>query len=184
MTRRVSAVAALVAILALDAIARAREWPLVVVGLLDEPAHLLTAWLLLAAVLPGRYRRLRRWALLGAVLIDVDHVPLFLWDVGAATAFGRPVTHSLALALVLLTLSWPRTRVQTPLRGLAVGVALHLVRDVATGPGLSLLWPVTSEGVLVAYSLYAALLCLATAAAVLRPEHPGLHGLPGRSTGP
>jgi inner membrane protein len=38
-------VAAVVTILVLDAVASARQWPLVVQGLLDEPAHLLTAWL-------------------------------------------------------------------------------------------------------------------------------------------
>ncbi len=43
LVRRLSAVAALGVVLAVDAVLAAGQWPVVVVGLLDEPAHLLTA---------------------------------------------------------------------------------------------------------------------------------------------
>ncbi|RFU22371.1 hypothetical protein [Geodermatophilus marinus] len=128
MTRGLTAVAALAVVLTLDTVAAARPWPLVVVGVLDEPAHLLTAWLLLTALLPERHRDLFPWALLAAVLIDLDHVPLYLWGVGAVTEFGRPVTHSLSLVVVLLALSWTGRRLRTPLGGLALGVLVHLAR--------------------------------------------------------
>ena len=165
---RLSVIAALTAVLALDAVV-VRNWPLPVLGLFDEIGHLATAWVLLVALLPDRYRSLVPWALLGAVLIDVDHVPLYVWDVGtAADPQGRPITHSLTFVLVLLALSRLHGRLRTPLSGLALGVLFHLVRDVATGPGAPLFWPFSGTSVLAPYSLYVGLLCLAAAWAVLR----------------
>jgi inner membrane protein len=169
LTLRLSVIAALTVVLGLDAVVD-RDWSLPVLGLFDEIGHLATAWVLLVALLPDRYQSLVPWALLGAVLIDVDHVPLYAWGVGTATdGQGRPVTHSLTLALVLLALSRLDRRLRTPLSGLALGVLLHLVRDIATGPGASLFWPIAETGVLVPYSLYAGLLCLAATRALFRP---------------
>jgi hypothetical protein len=65
-------------------------------GLLDESAHLATAWRFLAAFLPKRDRALLLWVLLGSVVIDVDHVPLYRWHLLAAGPGSRPVTHFLA----------------------------------------------------------------------------------------
>jgi inner membrane protein len=166
--RRRGAVAggAVVAIGALDLVHAAANWPVVVVGLLDEPAHVLTAYLLLLAMgRPLAPARRDVWALSGAVLIDVDHLPLFLGCPGWAVAGGRPPTHSLALVLVLLCAGLAGRRAAA-LRYLAVGVLLHFVRDLATGPGVPLLWPLGSS-VLLPYAGYAALLCLAAAACAL-----------------
>jgi inner membrane protein len=168
--RRLLTVLALATVVLLDAVLAAEHRPVVIEGLLDEPAHLLTAWLLLAALLPERHRRLRPWALLGAVAIDLDHVPLYLWGVGTATLEGRPVTHSLTFVLVLLILARVLARWRLPLVGLALGVCLHLVRDLATGPGVALAWPATNVSVLAPFVGYQVLLVLATAAAVLRPS--------------
>jgi len=168
LTFRLSVIAALTTVLVLDAVV-VRSWPLLVLGLLDEIGHLATAWVLLVALLPDRCRPLVPWALLGAVIIDVDHIPLYVWDVGTADPAGRPVTHSLIVVLVLLVLSRRPGRLRTPLSGLALGVLLHLVRDIVTGPGASLFWPVTGTSVLAPYSLYVGLLCLAAALAALRP---------------
>jgi inner membrane protein len=91
-SRRVAvAVGAVVAIGALDRVGEAADWPVVVVGLLDEPAHLLTAYVLLLAMgRPLVPDRRDAWALAGAVLIDVDHLPQFLgfpgWAVGRRRA--------------------------------------------------------------------------------------------------
>ncbi len=107
------------------------------VGLLDEPGHLLTAWLFLAASPRARRRLDLRWVLLGAVAIDVDHLPLYLWAALASSPGGRPVTHSLITVLVLLVVVAALSRrLSTAATGVAVGVLLHFVRDVATGPGL------------------------------------------------
>lgn len=170
LIRRLLAVLALATVLLLDAVLAAEHRPVVIEGLLDEPAHLLTAWLLLAALLPEGHRRLRPWALLGAVAIDLDHLPLYLWGVGTATLEGRPVTHSLTFVLALLILARVVVRYRLPLAGLALGVFLHLVRDIATGPGVPLAWPATDVSVLAPFAGYQALLVLVTAAAVLRPS--------------
>ena len=156
-------VVALLAVVALDAVQRSGPWPVPVVGLLDEPAHLLTAYLALACTGPAR--RWWGWVLAGAVLIDLDNLPLYLGAEGITGADGgRPVTHSLltvgVLALVGLVLR--------PALGLALGVALHLCRDLATGPGVPLLWPVADGNVQVPYPAYllalAVLTLMATAA--------------------
>ncbi len=79
-SRRLASVAAAAGLLALDAAVGARSWPIPALGLLDESAHLLTAWLVLAAM-PRRIRRgdFVRWALASSVLIDLDHVPMHLF---------------------------------------------------------------------------------------------------------
>jgi inner membrane protein len=159
-------VAALVAIGLLDVIASLRTWPTAVVGLLDWPAHLLTAWLFLAALGFRLSTRVQAWALVGAIAIDLDHVPLYLhWHLIPAPD-GRPVTHSLATVVVLLAVAavpWLRA----PAAGLALGLLLHLSRDLVTGPGVTLGWPVSELGVRLPYALYVAALVVTTAVAVL-----------------
>jgi inner membrane protein len=142
-------------VLALHLIAGARAWPLVAEGLLDESAHLLTAWLILAA-LPGHLlqRDLGRWALMSSVAIDVDHILLYLSDYTFSVG-GRPPTHSLALVCaVLATAAALRRRLRERALGVGLGIALHLVRDLATGPGVALLWPVYYSPVRVPQAAY------------------------------
>ena len=149
----------------LDAAMAAAQEPLPVTAVLDEPAHVATAGLLLAALLPWRARAVVPWAVAGAVLVDLDHIPFYLWGALSTEGAGRPVTHSLATVVVLAcaaTVS-PR-RLRTALSGLSLGVCLHLVRDLATGPGVPLWWPVEHDGILVPYGVYAVV--LGTAAAV------------------
>jgi inner membrane protein len=153
-------------VLVLDGVIAARDWPLPLLGGLDELAHLATAGLLLTALLPERWGRLRPWALVGAVAIDIDHVPMYFWDVGSASS-GRPGTHSLAVVLVLLAAGTLSRRLRVPLCGLALGVLCHLVRDVATGPGVPLLWPLTGTSVSVPYVAHVAVLTSVAMTAVL-----------------
>jgi inner membrane protein len=156
-------------VLLLDAVQQARPWPVPVVGLLDEPAHLATAWLALAALTPRLPRRVWLAALVASVAVDVDHVPLYLTDGAFSVSGGRPPTHSLFLVAalaapaLLLRAHW--------LLGAAAGVLLHLVRDVATGPGVPLLWPASEVTVRVPYAPYAVVLLVlaVTAAARARP---------------
>jgi inner membrane protein len=171
--------AAVAAVLLLDVVARAASWPLLVQGLLDEPAHVLTAWLCLTALgaplVPGRRER---WVLAGTVLIDLDHLPLYVDHEGWAVDGGRPPTHSLGLLLLLLLVAVSIPRWGTAAAGLAVGVLFHLLRDLATGPGVPLFWPFGSL-VGIPYPAYVAVLVVAAAAAVL-------HGLgrPARRPNP
>ncbi|MBM7806981.1 inner membrane protein [Geodermatophilus bullaregiensis] len=126
--------------MSLDFVQQAQPWSVTVVGLLDEPAHLATAWVALAALAPRHTPDAIWWAAIFAcVAIDIDHVPLYLTDGAFAVAGGRPPTHSLVVVALLVVLSAvPQMRW---LIGAAVGVLLHLLRDVATGPGVPLLWP-------------------------------------------
>ncbi|WP_436704578.1 metal-dependent hydrolase [Geodermatophilus sp. CPCC 205761] len=172
--------AALAVLAALDLVAESRWWPVPVAGLLDEPAHLITAGLVLAAVAPAAARPFLLAALVGSVAIDVDHVPLYLVGDAVAGDGGRPVTHSLAFVLLLLAAAAAVRRYRLPLAGLACGVALHLLRDLATGPGVPLLWPWPGAAQL-PYALYAGVLVAATLAATARALRTGGHPSGGHS---
>lgn len=148
--------------------------PRVVLALLDEPAHLATAGLLLAAAVALRGRPLPLPLLVSAlamsVLIDVDHVPMDLFGSDVLTAgTRRPYSHSLTTPLVLATVAalLPRGRARLVLAGAALGVLLHLWRDLATG-GASLLWPLSLHNVATPYWLYAASLVAAAVLAARR----------------
>jgi inner membrane protein len=157
----------LVLVLLLDAVVALTDPPLVLLGLLDEPAHLATAGLALLVVRPAR--RAALLVLLGSVLIDADHVPLYLGVPHVAAAGGRPLTHCLLTVAVLLVLG-ASARLRPVVVPLAAGVGLHLVRDLATGPGVPLLWP-AGGAVLLPYGAYAAVLaCLALAATLAVPQ--------------
>ena len=161
MARRALPVALLALVLLVDLVITRTDPPLLLLGLLDEPAHLATSGLVLLAV--GVGGRPALLALAASVLIDVDHVPLYLGVPGVEAAGGRPLTHSLVTLLVLglLSLRW------SVARWVALGVALHLLRDAFTGPGLPLLWPLDVV-VLLPYALYAAVLVALAGAAVVR----------------
>lgn len=162
--------AAVATVAVLDLVRTARDWPLPAVAVLDESAHLLTAWLAAAAVLgPGTPWRVLRWVLAGAVLLDLDHVPLYLGlDVTAGPSGGRPVTHSLATVAVLLAGAASMRRFRVPLAGLAAGVATQLWRDLSTGPGVPLAWPVLPDDVRLPHTAYAAALVVVAGVATWR----------------
>lgn len=108
---------------------------------LDEPAHLATAalGLLVLACLVEVPRRFYAAALVASVVIDLDHVPLYLRLAGLPQ---RPVLHSLTTVLVLVGAAAASRRHRPVLAGLAVGVLLHFARDIAEGSsGVQMLWP-------------------------------------------
>ena len=154
-------VALLALVLLVDLLITRSDPPLLLLGLLDEPAHLATSGLVLLAL--GVRGRPALLVLAASVLIDADHVPLYLGVPGVEAAGGRPLTHSLATlgVLGLLSLRW------APLRWVALGVALHLFRDAFTGPGVPLLWPLEVV-LLLPYGLYAAALTGLAGAALLK----------------
>jgi membrane-bound metal-dependent hydrolase YbcI (DUF457 family) len=130
-------------------------------GLIDEPAHLATcavALLALAALLGGRLpTRFVLAALLASVTIDVDHIPGYLGWHWMSGSLARPYSHSLLLVAVLIALGLLSRRRDLRLvsAGLAFGVSMHLLRDLATGPGVPLAWPVSSEMVTARYAFFA-----------------------------
>jgi inner membrane protein len=163
---------ALAVVVGLDVVRSSRPWSVPVSGFLDEPGHLLTAWIVLLAVRP-RWDRVGRWALIGAVAIDVDHIPLVLWGVPVSAEGGRPISHSLLTVLVVAGIAVAAARWRAAAGGLALGLLLHFVRDVATSTGLPLFWPALDTNVLLPYWAYLLALSAATALAVVRLALPG-----------
>ncbi|HEX3561703.1 MAG TPA: glycosyl hydrolase [Solirubrobacterales bacterium] len=130
-------------------------------GFLDVPAHVATCAVALFAVSALANVRLRApfvaAALAASVAIDIDHLPGYLGWHGLAGSLPRPYSHSLALVAALLVCVWATrggTARQVSL-GLAFGVSAHLLRDLATGPGVPLIWPVSSEVIVAPYALFA-----------------------------
>ncbi len=156
-------------------------------GLLDWPAHLATALVILGAVIRVRETipdQRFGWTMLAcAVLIDLDHVPkrefgsCRCWTNGTP----RPYTHAL-WSVIVLALAWAVARffviragrprpltVELILAGAATGVAAHFVRDIATAP-MSFWWPVTDMAVEVPYWWYVMALAVLIAIGPIRQD--------------
>lgn len=146
-------------------------------GAVDEPAHLATCVLFLLAALT--LVRLRRSclsfvaaALVASVAIDLDHIPGILGWQGLSGDLPRPYTHSLVTPVALIGVGEiARGRIRPMAFGAAFGVSAHLVRDLCTGPGLAVLWPLSSTTVRLPYLVFAAGLVLTTAAIVAPTRH-------------
>ena len=142
-------------------------------GIIDEPAHLATAVVVLGAItrfcgsLPGPKFG---WTMLAcSVLIDLDHLPAEFGSMALTNGTPRPYTHALWTVIVLalawavarrLTIRSGRPRPATAeliLAGAAWGIAAHFLRDIATAP-MSFWWPVRDSAVQVPYWWYVAAL--------------------------
>jgi inner membrane protein len=171
LTFRLLPALALASVALLDLIAHSRSWGLLVIGALDEPAHVATALLVLLAVAGPRrllaHPRLSGAAIVGSVAIDLDHLPLYA-GLPVDVAGGRPFTHCLLTAVVLAAAALAIARFRSILTGLATGVLLHLVRDLPTGPGVSLFWPVSPTRFEMPYAVYAVILVGCAGIATLR----------------
>ena len=154
--------AAVAFVLADDLLINSRDWSVPMLGLLDEPAHLATAALLLVSAGALRRNRPVFVTLAASVAIDLDHLPLYAGV--PMGAHGRPPTHSLLTVAALAGAGLLSRRHRTDLLACAAGVALHLVRDLATGPGVPLFWPVSARAIEVPYPMYVASLLAAAVA--------------------
>jgi hypothetical protein len=144
------ALACLGTIAAADHVIHTRNPSWFAIGPLDHAAHLATAALLLP---PGRSRAWKVSFMAGALLPDIDHVPLAFQNPQAGDP--RPSTHSvIAIGPALLGS-----------RSTAAGMAAHYVRDLALEPGVPFL---TGKQLRVPYAAYA-LLILAMAYSRSRP---------------
>ena len=125
-----------------DLAERRFESPLLVSGLFDEVAHLALAGLglLVLACFVDLPQRFFVAALVASVAIDVDHVPALL---GLTPDQGRSFVHSLATVLAVVAGAAVNRKYRVVLAGVAVGLTMHLVRDVVEGPpGVRMFWPV------------------------------------------
>ncbi len=129
--------------LAFDAVDRRVPFSVLATGLLDEPAHLATAalGLLALACFIDVPRRFYVAGLIASVVIDLDHIPLYLGLLGKQDQ--RPVTHSLTTVLVMAVAAAVSRRHRAVLAGCVAGLLIHFARDIAEGPpGVRMLWPV------------------------------------------
>jgi membrane-bound metal-dependent hydrolase YbcI (DUF457 family) len=163
---------ALILILAIDTFDPQSVESRALEAILDESAHVATALLAVGALVSRPPLTLHWGALMGAVLIDLDHAPREFWGSYVLTfATYRPYGHSLFVVCLLLVLAAVLHEVARPKRGgvawslaavgATLGVASHLLRDLVTG-GVPLLWPLRPNNVEVPYLAYIALLLIAT----------------------
>ena len=164
--RGVAAFACLAVVAAADLVLSQKRPPWILVGLLDEPAHLATAGVALANLRPSS----PEWAagfIAGAVLPDVDHVPLALSRVHPDVDDPRPVTHCLLAVTPLFAAAHlhPAGPRRDALAGAAAGTLAHFARDLAVGTGVALLQPLTGHSFKMPYPLYLGALAVLAARA-------------------
>jgi membrane-bound metal-dependent hydrolase YbcI (DUF457 family) len=133
--------------------------PHAVEGTLDEPAHVATVVIILAAF--GWW--FGRWfvigALVGSVAIDLDHIPPYLGVDFFTRGTPRPYTHSLATVLIVgLAALALRGHWGEALLGAGVGLLGHFFRDMCepSQKGVALFWPISNGGIRLPYAVYAA----------------------------
>jgi inner membrane protein len=160
-----------VLVVVVDAGRSTRPLSLLLDGVTDEVAHGATAALgLLCLYSDSALRRQMHVitaALVASILIDLDHVLLYA-GVPHVAAEGRPYSHSAVTVGLLLVLSWAWPRRRMVLCGAALGVTLHLMRDIATGPGLPIWSSQGSVDLRLPYWWYLATLAVFAVAATLR----------------
>lgn len=154
-------------ILAIDGLLSFLSPPVYIQALLDEPAHLATTLLFLRASSSRFPLTFVGAALLSTVLIDLDHIPIYVGPAALAPDAGRPYTHSLAGVVVFACATYLLGCPRPVMLGVAFGLASHLVRDMATGT-VWLLWPLSFSRHSIPYAIYVALLLSSLGLVVLR----------------
>jgi membrane-bound metal-dependent hydrolase YbcI (DUF457 family) len=149
---RALALGCLATIAAADAVLHRTRLPWITLGFFDHPAHLATAGLI-ALNSPPRSQRWTISFLVGALLPDVDHIPLALRRPHPARGDGRPFSHCLLTIAPVAALA--SATQSERLHGAASGMAAHYVRDLGVGSGVPLLWPASRRSFRVPYPLYA-----------------------------
>jgi inner membrane protein len=145
MRRRTLAIGCVATIAVADFVIHRRTPRWLAIGLYDEPAHLATAALVLLNA-PPQSRRTAAAFLAGSLLIDADHVPLALADEQPTEDDPRPPTHTLLIPALLAAAGQ---------RALAAGICAHYARDLVSGPGVPVLWPLTRRELKLPYPAYA-----------------------------
>jgi len=130
-------------------------------GPLDELAHLLTTLLFFWTVRPRARERFLVRALIASVVIDLDHVPGRLGVDWLTTGTPRPYTHSLLTIAAVVAGALILRRRRDPLLGVAIGLAIHLWRDMGEGgSGVSLLWPISDRSFQYPHGAYVAVMAV------------------------
>jgi inner membrane protein len=146
-------------------------------GFVDLPAHVAACAVALLAVLalpgPALSRRFVGAALIASVAIDIDHIPGYLGSHVVTGSLPRPYAHSVLLVALLVAIGAASRRrdARQVMFGIAFGVSAHLLRDLATGPGVPLLWPLSNSVASLPYAVYAGLLVGAAAGVAVMAPH-------------
>jgi inner membrane protein len=135
-------------------------------GFVDWLGHLATGVVLIALLRPPR--AVAAGILVGSVILDLDHLPLEFGTDLLTAGTPRPYTHSLASVVAMLLLAGV-TRAPV-LLGMAIGFAGHLLRDVGTGGGVPLLWPLSHDATATRFGVYVAILAALALLSVVRPR--------------
>jgi inner membrane protein len=147
-----SSLFALVAIAALDLSLVGRQ-PLVLHGAADELGHMMTALAWYGAMVTIGVPVLLMAMLIGAVMLDLDHVPLVFGWVSTPPGTSRPGTHSLLPVALMLWMALRDKDRRGWWTAAALGMVSHLWRDLGTGH-VALLWPVSDRVATVPYAVY------------------------------
>jgi inner membrane protein len=135
------------------------------VSKLDDLAHVATAVIVVVLLRPRP--SFAAALIVASVAIDLDHVPgIAGWSVPNDGA-GRPY-HSLAVVALLLAVAVLVPRARSIAAAAAAGVAVHLWRDLVTGPGVPLTWPLSTEMVRLPYAVFAISVLAAVGLSVVR----------------
>jgi LexA-binding, inner membrane-associated putative hydrolase len=169
--KRLLALGCLATVVAADYTMSRRKPRWILLGLFDHPAHLATAGLVLVNV-PRRSRRWTLGVLAGALLPDLDHLPLALRDQHPTADDPRPLSHCL-LAVAPVAMAAGVTQ-SDRLHGTACGMAVHFLRDLGMGTGVPLLWPASHESLRIPYGAYAAICAGLAATALAAPKSASL----------
>lgn len=141
-------------------------------GASDEIAHLLTALLWGVLALSVGLPVSLPFVALGGVFPDLDHVPMFLLGMESLPGSSRSILHTLLVILIFLDLAWWNRRLRWLWGSMALGVASHLVRDMATGTVI-LLWPLSGRPFSIPYLAYLGTLVLCIALPAFMPRRAG-----------
>lgn len=168
-----AALAALVVVVVAVQGVLALEPPTLLLGAADWTGHLATTAIILAAIPLRLPPGLVAGAFL-AILIDLDHLPDLFGGEGITEATPRPVSHSLLTVLAVGGIA-AAVRARAPrygdlAAGVAIGVPMHLLRDVFTGPGVALFWPLDTGAVEGPFLVYLTGLVLLAVHAAWRPR--------------
>lgn len=141
----------------------------VIHGTADETAHVLTALLWGALALSFGAPVLLPVVGLAGMFPDLDHVPMFLVGMRPLPGSSRSVLHTLLVILVFLALAWLHRRWRWVWASMALAVASHYTRDMATGTVI-LLWPLSGHPFTIPYLVYVGTLVLCVVLPALMPR--------------
>lgn len=138
-------------------------------GAADETAHVLTALLWGVLALSAGLPVVLPVVALGGMFPDLDHIPMLLMGMKSLPGSSRSVLHTLLVILIFLALARWHRRWRWVWGSLALGIASHLARDMATGTVI-LLWPVSGHPFTIPYLVYMGTLALCVVVPAFTPH--------------